>query len=213
MPRLPGDLDRVLHDLRGPLNAIAMHAEVLKRVVRDDPVASDSARTIQQELERLAQMLAAAGEVLSVERGESRRVNLREVAEAALERAHLKDVTVASAVWPDVHGDPALLARAVAHLVENALDATQEAGAGTPPPEVSVETRAESTVALVVRDFGPGIKSTNPKVVIRLHQSSKPGHQGTGLITVERIARLHGGSLQFEAPGRGTRALLVLPTD
>jgi signal transduction histidine kinase len=211
MPGLPGDLDRILHDLRGPLNSIAMHAEVLRRAVREDGVASESVRTIQQELERLAEMLVAAGDVLSLERGQSRRVNLREVVDAALDGARLKNVTVTPGAWPDVDADPALLGRAVAHLVENALDATQAAGAGTPPPELSPETDGGGTVALVVRDFGVGVKSTNPKVLIRLRHPSKPGHQGTGLIAVERIARLHGGSLRFESPGRGTRVVLVLP--
>lgn len=34
MTRLPEDLDRLLHDLRGPLNALAMHAEVVTRAWR-----------------------------------------------------------------------------------------------------------------------------------------------------------------------------------
>ena len=33
---LPAVLGRLLHDLRGPLNSLTMHVEVLKRTVRDD---------------------------------------------------------------------------------------------------------------------------------------------------------------------------------
>jgi signal transduction histidine kinase len=210
MARLPEDVDRILHDLRGPLNGIAMHAEVLKRAVRDDPVASDSARTIQHELERLADMLVAAGDVLSVELDEVRRVNLRDVVEAALEGARLKDVTVGAGPWPDVVGDPGLLERGIAHLVTNALEATADRPPGAPSPEVTTEVRG-GTIAVVVRDFGPGLPSTSPKVLIRLRHSKKPGHRGTGLVTVERIARLHGGSLAFESPGDGARVVLLLP--
>jgi signal transduction histidine kinase len=210
MARLPEDVDRILHDLRGPLNGIAMHTEVLKRAVRDDPIASDSARTIQQELERLADLLVAAGDVLSVEVGDVRHVNLGEIVRQALEDARLKDVNVAGGVWPDVVGDPALLARAVAHLVSNALEATQDAATGTPTPEVTSEMR-DGAVALVVRDFGPGLPSTSAKVLIRLRHSKKPGHLGTGLVTVERIARLHGGSLAFESARPGARVALLLP--
>jgi signal transduction histidine kinase len=218
MARLPEDIDRILHDLRGPLNGIGMHAEVLKRAVRDDPVASDSARTIQQELERLADMLVAAGDVLSVELGDVRHLNLGDVVHQALEDARLKDVNVAGGVWPDVVGDPALLTRAVAHLVRNALESTQDAravaaapeGASSGRPEVTSEMR-DGAVALVIRDFGPGLPSTSPKVLIRLRHSKKPGHQGTGLVMVERIARLHRGSLVFETAAPGARVVLLLP--
>jgi sensor histidine kinase regulating citrate/malate metabolism len=62
-----------------------------------------------------------------------------------------------------------------------------------------------------VRDHGSGLRSTNPKVIIRLRSSGKPGHQGVGLLRVERIARLHGGSVRFEAPGPGARVTLLVP--
>jgi signal transduction histidine kinase len=51
---LPADLGRLLHDLRGPLNSLTMHAEVLKRTVRDDAAAEDSLRTVLDQLGRLS---------------------------------------------------------------------------------------------------------------------------------------------------------------
>jgi signal transduction histidine kinase len=210
MPRLPEDLERVLHDLRGPLNALAMQAEVLKRAV-SDPAGADSVRSIQQEIERLADMLGMALEIVALEPGDSARVNLGAVVERAVAEARVKDVVIARQAWPDVVGDPALLARAAGHLVENAIEATQTAGPGTPPPEVSATLEAGGMAALHVRDFGAGLRSTNPKVLIRLRASTKPGHRGVGLLTVERIARLHGGRLRFQAPGVGARVTLLLP--
>jgi signal transduction histidine kinase len=47
--------------------------------------------------------------------------------------------------------------------------------------------------------------------VIRPWHSTKPGHRGLGLVTVERIARLHGGVLRLESPADGARVSLVLP--
>ena len=180
MPGLPEDLERILHDLRGPLNALAMHAEVLKRVVRE-PTEAESVRTIQQEVERLAQMLVAAMQVVAIERGESARVSLRTVVQQALEDTRLKDVVVAGDEWPEVVGDPTLLARAAGELLQNAVDATRERGPGTQPPEVSARREPDGMVALVVQDHGPGFHSTNPKVLIRLRPSARPGHRGLGL--------------------------------
>lgn len=209
--RLPEDLERLLHDLRGPLNALSMHAEVLKRSVADDVAASSSVRTIQAEAERLADMLGAALSVVALEPGERVRVNLREVVEQALADDGIKDVTIHDARWPDVVGDRGLLVVAIGHLVRNALEATEVAGAGTPPPEISAAPPERGLGGLSVRDHGGGLRSTNPKVVIRLRASTKPGHRGIGLVTVERIARLLGGSLAFEAANPGARVTLRVP--
>jgi signal transduction histidine kinase len=207
MSPLPEDLERLLHELRGPLNAIAMHAEVLKRAV-DDPVAAGSVRTIQAEVERLAEMLDDGMQMVALEPGERRPLDLRQLVQGALEAARLKDVVLAAAPWPDVRGDPGLLARAVMELVQNAVEAT---GAGAAVPEVSAARGPDGTTALIVRDFGPGLRSTNPKALLRLRRSTKPGHRGLGLLAVERIARLHGGQLRFESPGVGARVTLLLP--
>ena len=68
---------------------------------------------------------------------------------------------------------------------------------------MSVEINEREGVTLVVRDWGRGFKSANPKVLIRLG--------GVGLITVERVARLHGGRLHFTTPPDGAEVRLTLP--
>lgn len=212
MSRLPEDLERLLHDLRGPLNALSMHAEVLKRAVGDDAAAAASARTIQQEAERLSEMLIAAMAVVVLERTETTRLDLRTIVEEAIAEGGLKDVVVMPGAWPEVDGDRRLLVHAVEQIVRNAVEATEAAGPGTPPPEVSSTVPRPDRVAIVVRDYGRGLRSTNPKVLIRLLASTKPGHRGLGLVGAERVARLHGGSLGFESPGQGARVTLLLST-
>lgn len=210
MSRLPEDLERLLHDLRGPLNALAMHVEVLKRAVCA-PAEAESIRTMQQEVERLAEMLVAAMHIVALELGERRRANLRTVVEQAVEAARLEDVTLSGETWPDVIGDPALLVYAAGALIQNAVEATHAAGPSTRPPEVTAECQPDGMVALAVRDWGGGFRSTNPKVLIRLRASTKPGHQGLGLVAADRIARLHGGRLRFSSLGTGAQATVLLP--
>jgi signal transduction histidine kinase len=148
---------------------------------------------------------------VALESGERVRVNLREAAEQALAEDHVKDVAIDDGAWPDVVGDRRLLQLAITHLVRNALEATESAGAGTPPPDVSAAAPERGLVGISVRDHGPGLRSTNPKVIIRLRASTKPGHRGIGLVTVERIARLLGGNLTFEAANPGARVTLRVP--
>jgi signal transduction histidine kinase len=203
---LPPDLGRLLHDLRGPLNSLTMHVEVLKRVVGDDPVAEDSLRTVLEQLGRLADMLPAAFAVASLELGSRTAVDLGAVAAAAMEVAG-GPVILAEGSWPSVIGDARLLTMAVAELLRNAVEAT---AAGGPPPRVTAALDGHE-VLLGIRDWGPGVRTTDTKLLIRLLQSTKPGHRGLGLVTVERIARLHGGTLRFAAPGDGTVVTLALP--
>lgn len=195
------DLDRILHDLRGPLNAVAMHLEVLKRALGGDPDALASVATIQHELSRLATMLPKAFEVIALEREAVERVNLRSLVTRAIDEHGLSAVEVQDGAWPEVTGDPGLLGLAIGHLLKNAMAATRTAGRTDRPPRVGVETEGDA-VTLVVRDWGPGVRSINPKVLIKL--------AGIGLLTAERVARLHGGRLHFAAPGEGTEVRLTL---
>ena len=203
MPPPREDLDRILHDLRGPLNSMVMHVEVLKRALADDPDALASVTAIQQELSRLTRMLPAAFDVLALERGEIARVNLRALVDRALVEHRLPKVEVQDGAWPQIDGDADLLVLAIAHLVRNALAATRASGRDDPPPRIAVETTEPGRVTLVVRDWGTGFKKTNPRVLVRL--------AGVGLLTVERVARLHGGRLSFAAPGDGAEVRLTLP--
>jgi signal transduction histidine kinase len=203
LPPPRDDLDRILHDLRGPLNSMVMHVEVLKRALTDDADALASVTAIQGELARLARLLPAAFDVLALERGEVARVSLRALVDRALVEHRLAAVQVADGPWPEVTGDSDLLVLAIAHLVRNALAATLAAGRTERPPRVAVETAEPGLVTLVVRDWGTGLKSTNPKVLIRLG--------GVGLLTAERVARLHGGGLSFASPGDGAEVRLTLP--
>lgn len=204
MPGLPEDLERLLHDLRGPLNSAVIHLEVLKRIVGSD--GRESVQAIHGELVRLAEMLGAAFNVLALERTGFARINLRALVEATLRDEHLEGVALAAAPWPDVQGDERLLSLAVAHLVRNALEATS----GARPPEVGAALRADGDVELVVTNWGAGNnpRPQNPRP--RLHGSTKGGHRGIGLVTVLRIARLHGGTLRFDRVDGATEARLTL---
>ncbi len=204
--RLPGELARLLHDLRGPLNSAGIHLEVLKRVVANDPIAADSLRVVVEQLARIADLLPDALTVASVEVGPLQPISLRDVAAQAT-APYGPDVVVEAHEWPAVLGDTAALVLALGELIGNAVEATKD---GAPPPRVTA-ARAAGEVVVSVRDRGEGLRTTNPKLLVRLGHSAKPGHRGYGLLVAERIARLHGGRLNFESTPEGTTVSLVLP--
>lgn len=205
---LPPDLARLLHDVRGPLNSLTMHLQVLKRTVADDTLAEDSLRTVQEQIARLADMLPTAFSLAALECGALGAVDLGGVMEAARDQAG-GPVTLANTTWPSVRGDEALLTLALGHLLRNAVEATPP---GRPWPMVSAKAAGNETL-VEIRDWGTGLKSTEPKLLIRLMHSTKKGHRGLGLVTADRIANLHRGSLRFEAPSEGGAVVtLALPS-
>jgi signal transduction histidine kinase len=208
---LPGELDRINHDLRGPLNAALINMQVLKSICGGSDDARRSLDAVERQLRHLLQMIELALSVVSLERERDEPVDLRAVVEQVVREHAAGRVSVLGESWPDVRGDRALIALAVEHLVRNAIEATDAAGPGKPRPQVTLVTDGKMAV-LKIRDRGVGFANTNPRAVIRLAASTKRGGEGTGLLTVERIARLHGGTLAFESrAGGGTDVHLSLP--
>ena len=198
---LPADLDRLLHDLRGPLNAAVMHLEVLKRLTPEEPTTSASLQSVHRELDRLTAMLPLAFAVCAIEMAEPRRLHLRGVVECAVDDEARKRVHVEADGWPEVTGDARLLVIALRHLIANALEASGDDGS----VHVSVSCDGD-TAAVVIQDSGTGFKMRNPNAIVRLMPGTKADHVGIGLLVAQRIARLHGGALHFEtAPTGGGR--------
>jgi signal transduction histidine kinase len=153
-------------------------------------------------------MLPAAFHVVSLEIGPPALVDLGAVAGAASD-ASGGTVRLAAGPWPSVRGDAALLTEALTQLFRNAVEASAAPGCSKGPEAAG---SVDGDLARVtVRDWGPGLRSTNPRLLIRLLHSTKPQHRGLGLVIVERIARLHDGTLAFESPGDGTVVTLTLP--
>jgi signal transduction histidine kinase len=204
---LPADLDRLLHDLRGPLNAAVLHLQALKRRVGEDESGIASLQSIQREVDRLAAMLPAAFSVCALELGALRPLALRGVVDTAIDDEARARVQLEPGDWPEIIGDERLLAMAIREVVLNAF----EAGNGDGVVRVGAEPVDNDRVALVVRDSGPGFKTKNPSAIVRLMASGKPNHAGLGLLIAQRVVRLHGGALTFESTPAGGVVRLTLP--
>jgi signal transduction histidine kinase len=195
------------HELRTPMTAIRVAAEValedpeptverLRDVLRETVATTDQTESLMTSLLTLA---AATAGTRRDERVELSDVVRGELPDGAPIRAALEPTTV--------RGDAALLGRAVANLVENALRH------GRPGATVTVRLRdGELTVvndgAVIAAD--DLARLTEP--FERSRRGSAPG-TGLGLSIVKAIAESHGGRLVLDAPARGGLvARLALPT-
>jgi signal transduction histidine kinase len=194
------------HDLRTPITALRLRAELL-----DD----DAMR--QKFLSSLADMESLTEQALALARAgashEARvRVDVSEIIRTLC--GELQDIGVkveADAQSPImVECRPDEIVRAMRNLAENAQ---KYAGGG-----VMTARREDKSVIVEVRDDGPGIAEADLARVtdpfFRADEARSQGAEGTGLglAIAQAIADSHGGKLALEnrAPG-GLSARLILP--
>jgi two-component system, OmpR family, sensor histidine kinase MprB len=210
------------HELRTPLAILRNDLGLLLRAEqhpeRDLDVADRAAllRDLETEAEVLSELVA---EVLDLARGELEPEPPVETDLAALvERAITRTRRVNPTVTIEVRGEgrellvrPLALERAVANLVRNAVQVSDDGG------RVEVELReTDGSVVVQVLDRGPGISDEDlPRIFDRFYRGAsareRPG-SGLGLAIVAQVAALHGGGVDAaNRPGGGARFTLRLP--
>jgi two-component system, OmpR family, sensor histidine kinase KdpD len=212
-------LAAVSHDLRTPLSSIkAAVTSLLQQDIDWTPQAThELLATIDEEADRLNTLV---GNLLDMSRLQSgalqlvmRDVGLEEVVPAAIkglgERAQSVDVSV-DETMTRVHADAALLERAVANIVGNAL-------AWSPadrPVRIDACTVGER-VDLRVVDRGPGIPPDQRDRMFqpfqRLGDQSNNGGTGLGLAVARGFVDAMGGAITVEdTPGGGLTVVVSL---
>jgi len=199
----------VSHDLRTPLARLRLGIEMR---THDDATRAGMVDDVE-EMDRII------GQFLDFARGDHETppqpVDPDGIVAACVERAQRagNDVRFAPGGVPRMRLRETAFARLVANLIDNAI------AYGAPPVEVTT-ARAGPDFVLAVADRGPGIPAAE---VERLKQPFARGSAartdangvagaGLGLAIVERIARMHGGTLDLlPRDGGGTLARVTLP--
>ncbi|HLU65058.1 MAG TPA: ATP-binding protein [Kofleriaceae bacterium] len=215
------------HELRNPLAAIALAAELMADGACDIERgrAAEIVRRHAGQLRRLVDDLLDMSRVahgrVTLRRA---RVDLREVVRSAAEaaeplvaaRGHQLVIQLADApVW--VNGDAARLHQIVGNLLDNAAKYTPPHG------RIEVDLRADGDTAAVlsVRDDGVGIPAHLLERVFELFEQVEGSSEraergmGLGLALVRNLVQLHGGTVRAHSagPGRGSQFVVQLPLD
>lgn len=206
-----------LHDVRSPLAVAVAIVESLLREEGDLP-ADQRRSLLSRAVTNLAQIHHLLSEVLDIERLEQRRVVVRReatdvsavVASVVAEMPENDHVISFEGTAQTVHTDPALVARAVRKLLENALTHT--------PLEtcvwVTVRDDADGLL-LSVEDDGVGVPDgLKERIFEAFERGTAPSTTagfGLGLALVRHIAELLGGRAWVEdRPGGGAAFRLRL---
>ncbi|HET6278505.1 MAG TPA: ATP-binding protein, partial [Candidatus Polarisedimenticolia bacterium] len=206
----------VAHEIKGPLNAMVIHASLLKEKLGDAGEGIERhVDVLLRQIRHLEQVVQGFLRFTRPEKPRFERVDLGDVIDDAMrelgERAGLDGIRVERHIpsgLPQVHGDRHLLAQAVYNLLDNARHAMRGVGV----LRIACQPAAGGRVALRIEDSGVGMpQHVLPKIFDLFYTTSESG-SGIGLSLVYRIVQLHGGEIAVESvPGEGSRFTIDLP--
>lgn len=200
---------QVSHDLRTPLTAIIINAELLatEHTVEADTDVSDMVSAVSDAGHRMDAMI---GEMLSFaqENGRLHPVDTDLAHLVGLVLVDIEplishgDVDVQVGVLPHVMIDPDLLYSVVLNLLTNAI---KFARPDTQPIVSITADRLRDHWRFRVTDNGIGVPKARQEAMFELFaraDSSVSGH-GIGLATARRIVEAHGGTIGMDTPADG----------
>jgi signal transduction histidine kinase len=208
------------HEVRNPLNSIALQLSILERRVAPLPAGvageiKELVGVIRGEVRRLDNLV---GDFLQFSR--SNRVQYRptsldalldEVIRLLRPEARAAGVTLRreriGEEIPDVRVDPEKVKQVAINLVQNAIEAMPGGGV------VVVESGlVDGRALMTVKDTGPGLPDGLD--VFQLFVTTKAHGTGLGLSVAQQIVHEHGGEIVAASePGKGASFLVSLPVE
>jgi two-component system, NtrC family, sensor kinase len=210
---------RIAHEVRNPISAIELNAEMLEDIVRDrhDAEMKEAAGLVSAIRDQVTALDALTEEYLAFARFprphfEDESINhlVQELADFIRPLATRQGLTLRVEVDPNVpilEIDRSLLRLAVLNLVKNGLEALSSGG------ELTIGSRLDGEgVEIAVSDTGGGIPDHVGPRLFEQFFTTKPQGTGLGLSIARQIAEEHGGELRWanRAP-RGATFTIRLP--
>ncbi len=211
----------VSHELKTPLTAIKMYADLLALGLAKDPAAAT--RTLVAEGDRLNRLIDRVLDFARIQRG-SRTYNTArvDVAEIVSEALAILDPSVQEGGFhvtveheeglPPVRADRDALLQVVLNLVSNAMKYSGDSRTLT----IAVRRSGDKHVAIAVADRGIGVSKRERSRIFEPFQRAVPADgpagSGLGLALVREYVTAHGGEIQVESEvGVGSTFTVLWP--
>ncbi|WP_067736427.1 sensor histidine kinase [Novosphingobium naphthalenivorans] len=222
-------LAHMSYELRNPLNSIGGFAEMLEHGLGGDLTESgkdyvasilQASAQLGEHIDSLLDLSQSEAGMLPLKREEIEVMPfLRGIAEeraVRLEKAGLVLDLRASGLMRPLSADRRRLARAIGHLVDNAIAASPR-GSHILLQVSRRKAGDEDLVQILVQDKGKGLDSRSLARALEGMKVSADGkrverRQGLGLPLARQLVEAHGGTLKLVSePGQGTSAIVELP--
>ncbi|MFT3785785.1 MAG: ATP-binding protein [Tepidisphaeraceae bacterium] len=205
------------HEMNNPLAVISGRSQLLAQVL-EDPKHKEWARLIAEQGQRLSDIITEMMDFAKPTPPKPVSCHLADLIDVALRQAKAdapladRRIEVTLGECPDVMADQAQVSTALAEVITNAIQATDERDGVI---EVNAaHDRYGGQVVLNVSDNGSGM---DERTLIRAFDpfySARPAgrRRGMGLAKALRWIEGSGGSIRIESkPGQGTRVVVLLP--
>ena len=225
-PAPAGDRDglqEILHDLRSPLTALRLYAELLAdRVRKDQPVAPEHVENLGSEIDLMQSLLETQGDSPRAARVRPRRSERLDLVKLLgtlansyrlIHSDRLRIEFIAESPELPVTADPVAVQRCLRNLVDNAIKYTPSGG--------QVRIRAGKTgneAFVVISDTGVGMNESDPQRAFDFSfrgyaaRASGAAGSGLGLALSRELLEANGGRILLSSePGRGSDVTVVLP--
>lgn len=214
------------HELRNPLGAIASAVEVMQRAKADSALAGDAREIVARQTRNLARIMDDLLDVARVISGKvllaRAPVDLAALAQRVVETLRMTAGTGAPGEAPheiSVDVEPAWIDADATRIEQVVTNLLTNAVKYTPPGSlIEIGVRAHEGDALLrVRDHGEGIPPhLLPHIFDLFVQGERTldrraGGLGIGLTLVQRLVRLHGGTVEAQSSPQGTMFEVRLP--
>ncbi|MCZ2131802.1 MAG: tetratricopeptide repeat-containing sensor histidine kinase [Bacteroidetes bacterium] len=214
----------VSHDLKNPLSAITMIANVLANEA--DTLTSQEIHEFADDIRSSSgRMFKLITDLLDINRIEDGFAvtdaqtafadeAVRIVASHYREAAQAKGITINEQLAPaQLHASPSVLAQILDNLISNAVKYS------LPDTEITLKTETDGKhVRISIADRGPGLTEEDKRNIFgkfkRLSAQPTGGEHSTGLglSIVKKLAEAVGGEIRYESElGKGTTFTLELP--
>ncbi len=215
---------RVAHEIKNPLTPIALSVERIQRhldrATPNDPaslgVVRSCAATIAGAVETVRRLVDEFSTLARFPVAKPQPADINEVVENALSmfNGRLEGIELHKSLasdLPRVMADSEAIKRALANLVDNAAEASQDSVVR----EIEISTALVATrdaVEITVADTGHGVTRELKERLFLPYFSTKKRGTGVGLANVNRNVEDHRGSLRVEQHRPvGTRFIVELP--
>ena len=209
------------HEVKTPLNALAIHLQVLRDKLGAENDGEQTQRSLSaldssvRQVDRLVRDFTDYSAPITMERNS---IDVAEVLEASLEAVSstcaMKNIALGKEVtappW-QVLGDASRLRQSFDNLLRNAIEAQPDGG------EIVVGVKKNGAELIVdFSDAGPGVPPERRDELFEFGKTTKAGGSGIGLPLSQLIVESHGGSLSYAArngSSRGATFRVTLPLE
>ena len=198
----------IVHDIKNLVSGLTLVARNAERHAENPAFRADMVATLQESAAKLTSLLARLSHQPRLAAGPPGAVEVGHVAErVAAARRSQHPVVVQAAHGAVAHADPAALEQVIAHLVQNAI----EASPAHEPVTIAIDARADAVVVSVI-DRGCGMTPAFVREeLFRPFASSKPGGFGIGAYEARALAAGFGARIEVDSrEGEGTIFRIIL---